>query len=113
MRVVVKAVADGTIADFNDRPEFSLVTLSQDVESVKEMFGNRQAVKEFDGFLVKEEDGDYSEVYGFTGSVPYNNKTVYKVTRTFVESKSPKTKSRGKKRSRRTDTSRPSLGGMR
>ena len=97
MRVIVRATKAGTVGDFDKtKPYLQLADTSQDVEAIKEYFGNRPAVEQFDGFLVNIEDGDYSEVYGFEGNVAYTGKPVYKITRTFSEDK-PKSKSKTKK----------------
>jgi hypothetical protein len=87
MRVTVRATLVGTVADLDLRNDLTLATDSQDVEAIKEYFGNRPAVEEFDGFLVKIEDGEYTEVYGFPGNIAWLRKPVYKITRTFSESK--------------------------
>jgi len=77
-RITAKRI--GTIKDINKREDLTLLTDSQDVESVKEYFGNRKAVDEFDGFFVKVGEGDYDEIYGFEGSVPYLSKSLYKIS---------------------------------
>ena len=89
MRVIVRAKLAGTIADF-DTPEYQ-PTDSSETEYVKEYFGNRPAVQEFDAFLVKVGDGDYDDVLGFHGNIPNIGKNVWRITRTFSESK-PKSK---------------------
>jgi len=68
----------GTIADLQGREDLSLVTEQQDVQAVKDHLGGR-GLEGFDGFLVKVGDGDYTEVYGFRGSVPSLGKPVYAV----------------------------------
>lgn len=82
MRCYVKAKDAGTIADLDKRKDLMLLTDSQDVEEIKNYFGNRPAIKEFDGFFVKIEEGDFDEVYGFHGIVPNLEKSVWKVERT-------------------------------
>jgi hypothetical protein len=105
MNAVVKATPAGTIADLDKRPELVLVTDSQDVEAVKDYFGNRAAVKDFDGFLVEVDDGEYKDVFGFEGSVPSLGKIAYKVTRTYS---SPK-----KKSNKKSSKGHTMMGGMR
>lgn len=34
---------------------------------------------EFDSFFVRVEDGEYTEIWGMMGIIPYNHKVVYKV----------------------------------
>lgn len=66
------------VKDFNS---FQLVDNSQDVKAIKEYFGNSKKLADFDGFFVKVDNGDYSEVYGFEGFVPYTYKNFYKIER--------------------------------
>lgn len=112
MRAVVRATQAGTVGSLEkERPDLELADLSQDVEAIKEYFGNRPAVRPFDGFLVKIEDGEYTDVYGYHGNIAYTNKTVYKITRTF----SPDRKySMGKKRGTSRRSHVPTgIGGVR
>lgn len=81
MQCNVKAERTGSIGDLQKRDDLQLLTDSQDVNAVKEYFGNREAVKEFDGFFVKVEEGDLPEVYGFHGIVPNLDKDIYKIER--------------------------------
>lgn len=115
MKVTVDTKRSGTIFNLDSRRDLQLVTDSQDTEAVKEYFGNDPNVQDFDGFFVKVEDGDYTEVYGFYGGVPRSYLDVFKITRTFSESTSKrkptkKSKPRAKKRSGDSPTS---LRGMR
>jgi len=82
MKCYVKAQEKGTILDLNKRSDLILVTDSQDVAEAKNYFGDRPAIKEFDGFFVKIGDGDFDEVYGFHGIVPNLEKTVWLIERT-------------------------------
>lgn len=92
MKVTVRATKVGTVGDLDSRRDLSLATDSQEVEYIKDYFGNRPAVQDLDGFLVKIEDGEYTEVYGFPGNIAYTSKPVFKITRTFSESKPKKKK---------------------
>jgi hypothetical protein len=65
------------ISDLNDRTDLQLVTDSQDVKAVKEALGKK--ARDYDGFFVKIENGEYAEVYGFSGSVPGLGKPVYRI----------------------------------
>ena len=65
-----------TIGELDD-DDLTLVQQDQDVESIKHYLG--KIAQEFDGFFVKVEDGDYSEIWGFNGTVPYLDKTVYRL----------------------------------
>jgi hypothetical protein len=115
MKVTVRATEAGTVGSLEkEKPYLQLATDYQEVEFIKEYFGNRPAVQDFDGFLVNTEDGEYSEVYGFSGNIAYTYKTVFKITRTFSESK-PKSKSskpKTKRKSTKTHTS-TSMRGVR
>ena len=115
MNVTVRATRAGTVGEFDKtKPYLGVADTSQDVEAIKEYFGNRPAVEQFDGFLVKVEDGEYAEVYGFEGNIAYTWKPVYKITRTFSESK-PKAKSvkKAKSKSRSKNDTPTSLRGIR
>ena len=72
-----------TMRDLQARNDLQLVDLSQDVNAIKKYFGNNKALDNFGGFMVKIENGDYAEVYGFTGNIPYLIKDVYKITMTI------------------------------
>ena len=111
MKVIVRAKLVGTIADF-DTPEYQ-PTDESETEYVKEYFGNRPAVQEFDAFLVKVGDGDYDDVLGFKGTIPNIGKNVWRITRTFSENK-PKCKTaKAKSKSRSKNDTPTSLRGMR
>ena len=97
MRATVSAKLAGTIADF-DTPEYRS-TDEGETEYVKDYFGNSPTVQEFDAFLVKVGDGDYDDVLGFHGVVPGTGKNVWRITRTFSESK-PKAKTAKKAKSK-------------
>lgn len=106
MRVTVRSVEAGTVGSLEtSKPHLVLATDSQEVEFIKDYFGNRPAIRGFDGFLVNVEDGEYTEVYGFEGNIANTYKPVYKITRTFSAStkkysasKKPKSKSKSKSR---------------
>ncbi len=109
MRATVRATPAGTVGSLEkEKPYLELVDLSQDTEYIKEYFGNRPAVQDFDGFLVKVEDGDYSEVYGFEGNIAYTYKPVFKITRTYSEARSKQHKPKSRK-SHSTTTSLRSM----
>jgi hypothetical protein len=83
MKCRVTAKYAGNIKSLDARKDLTLMDLSQDSKEIKNHFGNRPAVRQFDSFLVKVEDGDYTEVYGFHGIVANLNKPVYKITRKY------------------------------
>jgi hypothetical protein len=57
--------------------ELQFVSDSQDVNSVKE---NLLMAGDYDSFFVGICEGDYTEVYGMYGIVPYLEKDVYPLT---------------------------------
>ena len=72
----------GTVAEFETRKDLTLVMTDLDVQAIKTYLGNRN-VNGFGCFLVKIENGDYTEIYGINGSVPYLDKSVYKILLQF------------------------------
>lgn len=62
-----------TIEDLQGE-EYTLCSFDGDV---LELNSNYQT--DYDGFLVKIGNGDYEEVWGFYGSIPWLNKTVHNV----------------------------------
>ena len=62
-----------TIYALNDRRDLILLVDSQDTEDLRKKFPR------YDSFFVKTDDGDYSEVWGFVGIVPYLSKLVSKL----------------------------------
>ena len=111
MKAIVRAKLAGTVADF-DTPEYQ-PTDSSETEYVKEYFGNRPAVQEFDAFLVKVGDGDYDDVLGFHGNIPNIGKNVYRITRMFSESKPKSKATKAKSKSRSRGSNPTSLRGIR
>lgn len=73
-----------TIGRFQDYPEnkyYTLVTDTQDVEAIWDEFGNDPTVTDFGGFLVKVGEGEYKDVLGFQGNVPWDYKSLYRIVR--------------------------------
>lgn len=52
------------------------VSDSQDVTEIKSFFGNHPVIDNYDSFFVAIDEGEYSEVYGMEGIVPYLYKSV-------------------------------------
>ncbi len=69
----------GNIESINERKDLTLLTDSQDVQAVKDHFGNPEWFDEFDGCFVKVKDGEYEEVLCFEGIVPNLNKSLYEI----------------------------------
>lgn len=62
-----------TINDLQS-PEYTLVQHDGDVLELNSEFNT-----EYDGFIVKVGDGEYLEVYGYFGAIPWNDKEVTRV----------------------------------
>ena len=67
------------VRDIQNRQDLQFINDSQDVEFLREYFGNNLDMFELDSFFVKIEDGDYTEVYGIEGIVPNLEKTLFKI----------------------------------
>lgn len=74
-RLVIERV--GTLRDLP--AELGLVTDSQEVQYIKELFGNPPEMAEFDGFLIKVGEGEITAVWGFHGNIPYLHKDAYSI----------------------------------
>ena len=65
--------------------ELILVNDSQDAKVVREHLGKSLTSLEeaqgenFNSFFVKTVEGDYAEVWGFEGIIPYNNKRAWRI----------------------------------
>ena len=58
-------------------PHLRLVSDSQDVQAIREYLGKDAG--NYDAFFVATKDGDYTEVWGMVGIIPYNSKLVSKL----------------------------------
>lgn len=69
------------IRELNYRDDIVLITDSQNVRELREFltFEENLISKDLDGFFVVVKDGEYREVYGFSGIVPYLQKPVYRI----------------------------------
>ena len=56
--------------------DLQFVSDSQDVQAIKDYFGDavNGEYGEYDAFFVRVQDGEYTEVWGICGIVPYNSK---------------------------------------
>ncbi|MBS3748163.1 MAG: hypothetical protein KGY67_00500 [Candidatus Thermoplasmatota archaeon] len=81
MKVNVKDEFVGNIRSIEHRDDLQLVTDSQDVDAIKDYFGNPDWMDEFGGCFVNVKEGDYDEVYCFNGNVPYLDKSLFKIER--------------------------------
>ena len=55
--------------------DLQLVSDSQDVQAIRDHIGGTIA-DDYDAFFVSTADGDYSEVWGMVGVIPYLSKLV-------------------------------------
>jgi hypothetical protein len=77
-KIKIETVADLDRARDQDLArEFSFLVDAQDVAPIKEYFGKKAL--EYDSFFVRQQGGDYLEVYGMNGTVPYKSKFLEKV----------------------------------
>ena len=68
------------VAELNDRTDLQFISDSQDVAEVNDFISWRYGIPDkYDSFFVKVEDGEYLEIYGVEGIVPYLNKEVTKI----------------------------------
>ena len=69
------------ISDLNSRHDLQFVSDSQDVEAIKNYVGIKptDAINTYDSFFVKIQDGEYVELYGMVGIIPYLDKEVVKI----------------------------------
>jgi hypothetical protein len=65
------------LADCKFDKSFNFVSDSQEVKSIKENLG--EVADEFDSFFVKVGDGDYVEVWGIHGIIPFDSKLAFKI----------------------------------
>lgn len=77
LRLEIEEEPAGTIADLEKRDDLELVTRDSDVQAIKDYLGGM--ADDYDGFFVKIEDGEYTEIYGFEGTVPDLDKEVTKL----------------------------------
>lgn len=64
--------------------DFILITDSQDVKPIIEYLGIDDKFHGVDSFFVRIENGDYTDVYGFSGIVPNLDKTVVPFKQTWL-----------------------------
>lgn len=55
--------------------EFQFISDSQDVEVIQDFLNTHR----YDSFYVKTKDGEYEEIYGMYGIIPYKDKEVIKL----------------------------------
>ena len=68
------------VKDFENKPEYFLVQVDHEVESILEYIGQKELIGAYDYLLVKldESQADYESIYGIEG-IPYLDKDVDKL----------------------------------
>jgi hypothetical protein len=56
--------------------DLQFISDSQDVESVQQQFKDTE---DYDSFFIKIEDGEYKEVWGMYGIIPYSNYEAFRI----------------------------------
>lgn len=65
------------VKDLEDRDDLMFISDSQDVYLIKEYLGYQHY--SFEAFFVKVGEGEYEEVYGMYGIVPFLNYEVWRI----------------------------------
>lgn len=81
MKVKIWDEYAGNVQSIEHREDLMLVTDSQDVDAIKDYFGNPEFMEDFGGCFVNVKDGEYADVFCFDGNVPYLNKSLYEIKR--------------------------------
>ena len=84
MKSYLRITYYGTIKKLNTRQDLTLVSDAQDVQTIKEHLAgtdHRQLkkLKDYNLFLVKIVDGEYSEIYASTHSVAWEDAHIDKI----------------------------------
>ena len=66
------------VKDLEDRKDLIFVSDSQDVQAIREYLGHKYD-DDYDSYFVKVGEGEYEEVYGMYGIIPYLKEQVYKI----------------------------------
>ena len=71
-----------------DKEEVTLLTDSQDAKIFHEFFGKQgraAGVTDLGGFFLVARDGDYTALWGFSGTIPYVYKDLYEVVWRWID----------------------------
>src|ERR1700728_3365687 len=71
-----KPVRVSTVAALNSRQDLQFISDSQDCASIRFDFGPDWVGFEYDSYFVLVDEGEYVEVWGMVGTVPYLSKLV-------------------------------------
>ena len=65
------------VNEIDERPEFSLISDSQDIEAILEYLGCSELKDQIGCMFVEIDNGDYGEIYYCEYSVPWLNARIY------------------------------------
>ena len=68
-----------SVAALDSRTDLQFVSDSQDTDAIRSHFGKEWDGAEYDSYFVRTLDGDYAEVWGMVGIIPYRSKIVTRV----------------------------------
>ena len=78
----------GTIQEIQNRNDLILITDSQEVETVLNDLNypssDEEAPMDFGGLFVALQDGDYSDILAYEGTIPYLYKDLWKIDTKFI-----------------------------
>lgn len=74
MKIVEHPIS--TVDALNDRTDLTFVSDSPDTASIRFDFGPQWDGFEYDSYFVAIADGEYTEIWGMCGTVPYLSKLV-------------------------------------
>ena len=63
-------ICDFNVEDLQDRDDLILVTVDFEVEAIKRYLGDFPELDSYEAFLVKVENGEYTEIYGIESTIP-------------------------------------------
>lgn len=76
VKVVKTIVEHGRVKDINLRDDLHFISDSQEVEEIKAQLGIED-LDYINSLFVKIDNGDYAEVYGISGIIPWLYKPVW------------------------------------
>lgn len=65
-----------TVAALDTRTDLQFLSDSQDTAAIRYDFGSEWDGFEYDSYFVAIADGEYTEIWGMSGTVPYKSKLV-------------------------------------
>jgi len=79
MQAKINITKSGTVKDLNTRDDLEFISDDYSINSIKNTIGRFEELKDFNSFFVKINNGEYEEVYGIYGTVPYITKDIYRI----------------------------------